>query len=41
MCLLEYIYIVCYSVWNQREPFICADLLVKNSEIHIDMYFKW
>jgi hypothetical protein len=30
-----------YSVYNQRGPFICLDLIVKNSELHIERYFKW
>jgi hypothetical protein len=34
-------YEFCYSVYNQRELFICLDLIVKNREISIEMYFKW
>jgi hypothetical protein len=30
----------CYGVYNQRELFICLDLMVKNREIPIKMYFK-
>jgi hypothetical protein len=31
----------CYSVYNQCESFIYLDLIVKNSEIIIERYFKW
>jgi hypothetical protein len=34
--LLEF----CYNVNNQRELFICSDLMVKNREIYIERYFK-
>jgi hypothetical protein len=30
----------CYSVYNQRELFICLDLIFKNSEVSIERYFK-
>jgi hypothetical protein len=32
---------LCYDVYNQYESFISLDLIVKNSEIHIERYFKW
>jgi hypothetical protein len=28
-------------VYNQREPFICLNLMVKNRELPIERYFKW
>jgi hypothetical protein len=31
----------CYGVYNQRESFICLDLMVKNMEVPIERYFKW
>jgi hypothetical protein len=31
----------CYDVYNQCESFICLDLMFKNIEIPIEMYFKW
>jgi hypothetical protein len=31
----------CYNVYNQRESFICLDLMVKNREIAIERYLKW
>jgi hypothetical protein len=31
----------CYGVYNQCELFIYLDLMVKNSEITIERYFKW
>jgi hypothetical protein len=31
----------CYGVYNQCELFICLDLMVKNSEVTIERYFKW
>jgi hypothetical protein len=30
-----------YSVYNQCESFIYVDLMVKNREIPIEIYFKW
>jgi hypothetical protein len=30
----------CYSVYTQRESFICLDLMVKNRDILIEGYFK-
>jgi hypothetical protein len=30
-----------YGVYNQYESFICLDLMVKNREILIEMYYKW
>jgi hypothetical protein len=30
----------CYGVYNQRELFICPNLMVKNREVPIDRYFK-
>jgi hypothetical protein len=29
----------CYSVWNQRESFICPNIMIKNMEISIESYF--
>jgi hypothetical protein len=34
-------YEFCYDVYNQCESFICLDLMVKNSEVPIERYFKW
>jgi hypothetical protein len=31
----------CYAVYNQLESFICLDLMVKNSEVPMERYFKW
>jgi hypothetical protein len=31
----------CYTVYNQRESFICLDLVVKNIKVYIKRYFKW
>jgi hypothetical protein len=28
-------------MYNQRESFICLDLIVKNSNVAIERYFKW
>jgi hypothetical protein len=30
----------CYSVTNQRESFICLDLLVKNRKVTIERYLS-
>jgi hypothetical protein len=29
------------TVFNQYDSFICLDLMVKNREISLEMYFKW
>jgi hypothetical protein len=29
----------CYGVYNQRESFICLDLMVKNRKMPIEKYF--
>jgi hypothetical protein len=34
-------YEFCYDVYNQCESFICLDLMVKNSDVPIERYFKW
>jgi hypothetical protein len=39
--LVGYKYEFCYGVYNQCESFICLDLMVKNREVPIEMYFKW
>jgi hypothetical protein len=42
--LLEWIYYYkefYYRVYNRCKLFICLDLIVKNSEITIERYFKW
>jgi hypothetical protein len=31
----------CFSIINQRESFICSDLMIKNREVSIERYFKW
>jgi hypothetical protein len=28
-------------MYNQRESFICLDLIVKNRNVAIERYFKW
>jgi hypothetical protein len=39
---LEHFYFeFCYDVYNQYEPFIYLDLMVKNRKVPIEMYFKW
>jgi hypothetical protein len=30
-----------YGVYNQCESFIRLDLMVKNRDVSIEMYFKW
>jgi hypothetical protein len=30
----------CYRVYNQRELFICLDIMIKNMKVHIEMYLN-